>query len=153
MRTNVSTLITLNTVIHLPFRNTDSNSAFFKFRSTCRESSVFTSRKCTNRKIITFLSIHHVNHVTDKFRTVFVMSARLVFQVFPFSRNGNFHHVFSQTTCINSSIVHFHNGFTFLSVWLIDSFFHFANSQIVRNHVCDFKESRLHDRIGTVAQT
>ena len=116
VRTNVSTLITLNTIIHLPFRNINSDSAFFELRSSGRESSVFTSSKCTNRKIIPFLCVHHVNHITDKFRTVFVTNTYFVFQVCPFSRNSNFHYVFSQTTRINSSIVHLHNSLTLLSV-------------------------------------
>ena len=152
MRTNISTLVTLDTVFYLPFGHVYSNSAFFKFSGSGRESTVFITVECADRQVIPFLCIHHIDDIADKFRTVFIVFDLVIRQVLPFGRNSYLYQVTFFTSCVNSCIVHIDNGLTFLTVWLVDSVFHFADSHFIRNNIGNFEECTLHYGIRTVAQ-
>ncbi len=49
VRTNISTLVTLDTVFRLPFRYVNSNTTLFISCCSWRESTIFTSKECTYR--------------------------------------------------------------------------------------------------------
>ena len=150
MRTNISTLVTLNTIICNPFRDCNCDTAFFVSSCTCWESSIFSSYESTYRKIITFLCIDRFNNIFNKIRNISIVSFRLNFDIFPFSRYSNF---LDFTTTINRIFIHINDIFAFSTKRLNNSFLHFINCIIVRNYVCNFKESRLHNSICSITQT
>jgi len=149
VRTNVSTLVTLNTVFSIPFGNECSYTTFFVFGSTLIPSTVFDTLECRYRQQVTVLCIDRTNYFVDESRII-VFCFCIIRQVSP-SRIDSQSLVF--TTAVYSSVVLVNNVFTLLAVRLNDEFLHLFNSLIYRDYACDTEECRLKDCIGTVAQT
>ena len=149
MRTNVCTLVTLDTVFRIPFRNECRYTTFFVFSSTLIPSTVFDTLECRYRQQVTVLCIDRTNYFVDECRIV-VFSFCVIRKVSP-SRINSQSLVF--TTTVNGSIVLVNNVFTLLAVRLNDEFLHLLNSLFYRNNACDTEECRLKDCVGTVTQT
>ena len=149
VRTNICTLVTLDTVFSIPFGNKCGNTTFFVFRSTLIPSTVFDTLECRYRQQVTVLCIDRTNYFVDECRIV-VFCFCIIRQVSP-SWIDSQSLVF--TTTVNGSIVLVNNVFTLLAVRLNDEFLHLLNSLIYRNNACDTEECRLKDCIGTVTQT
>ena len=149
MRTNVSTLVTLDTVFCVPFRYESSYTAFFVFRSTLIPGSVFDTLECRYRQQVSVLSVDRTNHFVDECRVV-VFNFSIIRQVSP-SRVNSQSLVFA--TAVNSCVVLVHNVFTLLTVRFHDEFLHLFYSLVYGDHACDTEESRLEDGVGAVAQT
>ena len=149
VRTNVCTLVTLDTVFRIPFGNKCSNTTFFVFSSTLIPSTVFDTLECRYRQQITVLCIDRTNYFIDECRVV-VFNFCIIRQVSPCRVNSQ---LFVFTTTVNGSIVLVDNVFTLLAVRLNDEFFHLLNSLFYRDYTCDTEECGLKDSVGTVAQT
>ena len=149
VRTNVCTLVTLDTVFSIPFRNECSYTTFFVFSSSLIPSTVFDTLECRYRQQVTVLCIDRTNYFVDECRIV-VFSFCVIRKVSP-SRINSQSLVF--TTTVNGSIVLVNNVFTLLAVRLNDEFLHLLNSLFYRNNACDTEECRLKDCVGTVTQT
>jgi len=151
VRTYVGTLVTLDTIVGDPFRDRNGNTTFFIGCRSGEESSVFISHKRGNRKVIALLGVHHVNQAADVFRPEGeIRLGNNRFDIFPFRRNGHFHHI--HPSRINGSIVHVHNLLALPAVSIQDGALHLFHGQFERDHVGDSEESRLHDGVGAVAQ-
>src|SRR5574344_975636 len=72
VRTNIRTLVTLNTVFRIPCRNESCNTTFLIFCCTYFPSTVFNALECRNRKLVTVLSIDRTNDFVDESRSVVV---------------------------------------------------------------------------------
>ena len=66
MGTYIGTLVTLNTLIGLPFRNINGNTPLFKSSSTGRECSVLTPCKGADRQRITLEPVDGFKNVFDE---------------------------------------------------------------------------------------
>ena len=82
VRTNVCTLVTLDTVFWIPFRNECGYTTFFVFRSTLIPSTVFDTLECRYRQQVTILCIDRTNYFVDECRIV-VFSFCIIRQVSP----------------------------------------------------------------------
>ncbi len=153
MRTHVSTLVTLYTVFHLPFRYVNRDTAFFKFSRSHREGTVFDAVECADRQIVSFLCVHHVYDVTDKLRTVTAVSGHFVGQALPFSGYVYFHQVSFFSTGIYGSVVHVYHSFPFLAVRLHNGSLHLFYSQFVGNNIGNLEKCTLHNRVGAISQS
>ena len=151
MRTNIRTLVTLDTVFSSPFRYINCDTPFFVSGCTGFERSVLDSFECRNRKDIAFLCIDNIDNIADKRRAFFCTVVVSIGKCCPFGRNFDFLNVVA--TGVNSCKVHLNNGFAFHAIRFHDVFLHVFNSQFVRNDIGDFEEGTLHNGVGTVAQT
>jgi len=149
VRTNVSTLVTLDTVFGIPCRNECGNTAFFILGSTLFPSTIFDTLECRYRQQVTVLSIDRTNYFVDESRIV-VGSLFVVGQVSPCRIDSQ---LLVFATTVNGSIVLVHNVFTLLAIRLHDEFLHLLYSQINGDNACDAEECRLQDSVGTVTQT
>ena len=120
VRTNISTLITLDTVFHVPYRNECSYTTFFVECSTIVPSSVLATNECRYRNIISFLSINRTNNLFDEIRSIII--CRFTYcDVCPFCR---YFYFFNFDTSVNCRIVLIDYIFTFTSIRLNDEFLH-----------------------------
>ena len=153
VRTNERTLVTLDTLGGIPFRNHGSDTAFFVCGGASRECTINDFLECADRQVVTALCHHRTHHLVDEFRIVGVALEHEVggaIQLSPFSRNVN---LGDFTAAVNSCIVHVHDILTLLAVRLHDEFLHLLHSEVVRNDAGNLEECRLQDGVGTVAQT
>ena len=74
------------------------------------------------------------------------MSGRFQLDIRPLGRDFDLHDCV--TARIDGRIVHIDDVLALLAVALIDRFLHLLDGLLERNHVRDFEECRLHDRIG-----
>ena len=149
VRTNVCTLVTLDTSFRIPFWNECSYTTFFVFSCTLIPSTVFDTLECRYWQQVTVLSVDRTNYFVDECWIV-VCSSCFNFQVSPC---WIYSQLFVFTTTVYSSIVLVDYVFTLLTVRLHDEFLHLFYSQINRNYTCDTEECRLQDSVGTVTQT
>ena len=149
MRTNVCTLVTLDTSFRIPFRNECSYTTFFVFSCTLMPCTVFDTLECRYWQQVTILSVDRTNNFVDECRIV-VCSSSFNFQVSPCRVNSQ---LFVFTTTVNGSVVLVNHVFTLLAVRLHDEFLHLFYSQVNWNYASDTEECRLQDSVSTVTQT
>ena len=149
MRTNVSTLVTLDTVFRIPFRNESCHTAFFVLSRTLFPSTVFDTLERRYFQQVAVLCVDRTNHFVDECRVV-VFCFGVVSEVSPSRVNGE---LLVFATTVNGSVVLVHYVFTLLAVRLNDEFLHLFNSLFYGNYTCDTEECGLENGIGTVAQT
>jgi len=149
MRTYIRTLITLDTLIRLPFRNIYCYSPLFISRNTCRESPVFPVFECAYRDIVTFKTDYRINDITVKLRNITFVFNSPDFNICPFCRDFHF---LNLAASVYRSIVHIHNIFTFSAIGLVNGFLHFLFSLLIWNNVGKLEECSLHYCVGPVAQ-
>ena len=149
VRTNISTLVTLDTVCFIPNRNKCSYTTFFIFCSALMPCTVFDTLESRNLQQIAILCIDRTNYFVDECRII-VYNLFIIRQVSPCRINSQLV-VFATT--VNSCIVFVYNIFTLLAIRLHDEFLHLFDSQINRNYTCDTEKCRLQDCIGAVTQT
>ncbi|CDA49509.1 unknown [Bacteroides stercoris CAG:120] len=149
VRTNVSTLVTLDTVFRIPFGNESCHTAFFVLSRTLFPSTVFDTLECRYFQQVTVLCIDRTNHFVDECGVV-VFCFGIIRQVSP-CRVDSQSLVFAAT--VYGCVVLVYYVFTLLAVRLDDEFLHLLNSLFYRNYTCDTEECRLENGVGTVAQT
>ena len=150
VRTNIGTLITLDTILLMPHRDVDSDTGAHHARSAGLPGTVLESGEDANRQVITLLSVHLLDDGGDEGRVVLVLLLRIIGAVSPLSGHGYLDDV---GTGIDSLIVHIDDLLALVSVALDDELLHLLDSEIVGDDVGDLEESGLKDRIGAVAET
>ena len=70
VRTDVGTLVTLDTVLCIPFGNECRNTALLIFGSTILPNAVGVLGECRNREKVAVLSVDRTDDVLDKFRSI-----------------------------------------------------------------------------------
>ena len=149
VRTNVSTLVTLDTVLGIPSRNEGSYATFLILGSTLFPSTVFDTLEGRYRQQVAVLSVDGTNHFVDESGVV-VGHLFVVGQVGPCGINGE---LLVFATAVNGSIVLVHYVFTLLTIRLHDELLHLLYSQVNGDNARDAEEGRLQDGVGAVAQT
>ncbi len=87
VRTNVSTLVTLDTVFRIPFRNESCHTAFFVLSRTLFPSTVFDTLERRYFQQVAVLCVDRTNHFVDECRVV-VFCFGVVSEVSPSRVNG-----------------------------------------------------------------
>ena len=153
MRADISTSVTLDTVLRIPYRDIYSDTTFLVCSSTGWCSTVNIIFKCRYRQCITFLSINlsldvvnEINNFLTSFCSVSHMKT-LVCSIFPALWNLNLNNLLS--TSIDSCPVLLNNIITFTSVCCFRSSFHKLDSLLLRNDSGKFEECGLKDCIDT----
>src|SRR5690554_597009 len=152
MWTGHSTLITLYTVINLPFWNVYGNITLFISSGSLWEMAVFTPDKSTYRQVISFLSVHRLHYFINKFRFIlFSSNCCFITCLSPFSRHlylyqgiGGF---------INSIIIHLYYLISLMSVSFLNSILEILNSIIKGDNLCQFEKGGLHNHIDPATKT
>ena len=152
VRTNVCTLITLDTSIYIPTRNVYSNTTLLPSCSTIVPSTILATIKCRYREQVALKSVDWINNVANKLRTssVNVLCSLSNNDICPLGRNLNLN--YCSCTCVNGCVVHIDDILTLLAIRLVDSLLHLLYSLLERNNVCDLEECRLHDGICTATK-
>ena len=151
MRTYIRTLVTLDTVISVPFGYVNSNTTFFVSSCTAREVTIFSASECGYGQFVAFLSVHRIY---DRFYEVCFLSFCCyccIFSCSPSSRDFNLNS--AVYTAVNSSVVHVQDCVTFFAVGFCDRCFHIFNSLFNGNDVRQFEECSLQNCVDSVAQT
>ncbi|GAD06888.1 hypothetical protein PORCAN_496 [Porphyromonas crevioricanis JCM 13913] len=150
VRANVSTLVTLDTVVTVPHWNERSYSSFFRGCRTAVPSTVFTTTESRYGELISCLSIDYTYYIVHKVSVMLVTYFEFIRKVDPFGINFDLHHF---CTAIYSCIVFIDHFFSLTSITLDDEFLHLFYSQVIWDYSGDFKEGRLQNSVGTIAQT
>ena len=148
MRANEGTLVTLDTGIRIPFRNIQSNTAFFVSRGAAGEGAVVNGHQISNGQLVAFQTVHG-NHNLIYEIVASLSSSFFILSSCPISRNLYLNN--SINASIYSSIVHLNDGFALLAIGVLNSVLHVLNSLINRNDVSQLEEGSLHYHINTSA--
>ena len=146
MRTNKSALVTLNTLCRVPFRNGNSDTAFFKFG--CAGRDVTVRIECRYRKFVAFLCCNRSDKRSEIFIVCDFKRSCALGCGCPAFRGFNFDKFFD--CVVYASIVHVDDSIALFAVGELDFFFHITLCIFVRNDVCEFKESSLHNGVYTL---
>ena len=149
MRTNISTLVTLDTVFQIPNGHIGCDTAFFVSGSTLVPSTIFHALEGTHGKVVTHLCIDDASNVSDECRSA-IVHLSVVSERSPSGIYGEFL-IFA--TAIYGCVVLFYHVLTLLAVSLFDEVFHLLDSLVHRNHVSDAEEGTLKDGVGAIAKT
>ena len=156
------TLIALNTMFDLPFRNIQSDTALFVSGCAHRECSVFTALECADREIVAFLTVHRNHEFLDEgWQVIYHCLAGagtghmlnvtgFILCVFPSFRHADFYcglHAF-----FNRGIVHVNYFLPLVAVIVNHCFLQILHGFFQRNDGSQFKERGLHDHIDAAAQ-
>ena len=156
MRTNIRTEVTLNTIVRVPNRNINSDTAFLVSRGAYREHTVYIFLKGGNRKLVASLTIDSVLNIGYIFyqRRCLALNNALGLLINCISPgSGNFNFLYFLCAALNSLIVHVDDSFTLLPVGFQGSVFHILNSLVSGDNVSQLEESGLQDGIDAAAQT
>ena len=149
MRTNISTLVTLDTVFQIPSRHIGSDTALFVSGSTLVPSTIFQALEGTHGEVITHLCIDDASNVGDECRSA-IVHLSVICERSPSGIYGEFL-VFS--TAVYCSVVLVYDVLTLLAISLLDEVLHLLDSLVHRNHVGDAEEGTLEDGVGAIAKT
>ena len=156
MRTYISTLVTLDAVFGIPFRNKYGNTALFISGCALRIGTVNIIFKSGYRKRIAEHIVHRNDNVLnelDKLRTLagdFRFNSGRV-EGLPAFRNVDLHDCID--TGVDSLVVHFNNSFALLEVALLCHVLHVFDSLVDGHDVGKCEEGRLKNGIGSLAHT
>ena len=151
--THISTLVTLNTHIRLPFWHFIRYSSFLIMCCSMLEASihhsVFYNRR--NWQFITFHKINRICNLFDKFRFCSFNNLLVDFKVCPFWQYFNFFQAINSS--VNSIPVFLNNILSFSSVAFFSVFFHIFFCLIVRNYFRKIEKCRLHNRVCPISKS
>ena len=151
VRTDVSTLVTLDTVVFVPSRNEGLNTTLLVSSGTNHPRTIdsVVLHEVRNLQQVTRLSVHRTNELLNECGSV--VSLRLIIgQVSPLRLHCQ---LLVLTTTINSGIVLVNHVLTLSTVRLQSRSLHLLNSELSGNHASDAEECTLQDGVGAVTQT
>ena len=149
MRTNVCTLVALDTVFFNPFRHECSNAAFFRACGALLPCAVGDSSEVAHLEAVAVLSVDGAHEVFDE--GVFVFACLFFYgEVAPCGVHIEFG-VFAAS--VNSCVVFVNHVLTFLAVALDDEFFHLFYGEVYGYNFSDAEECALENCVGAVAES
>ena len=153
VRTYISTLITLDTHVWLPFWHFISNSSFFIMCRSMLEASVNHSifYNWRNWQFITFHKINRICNLFDKFRFCSFNNLLIDFKICPFWQYFNFFQAINSS--VNRIPVFLNNIPSFSSVTFFSIFFHIFLCFFVRNYFGQIEKCRLHNRVCPISKS
>ena len=150
MRTNIRTLVTLDTVVSGPNRNEGRHTTFLELGSSCRPCTVLDALERANREEVTVLTVDRTNDLGDELRLVAVVLSGISRQARPCGIDSQ---LLILAAAVHSCVVLINDILALLAVGLHDEVLHLLNCLLNRDDFGDTEESRLEDGVGTVAQT
>ncbi len=151
VRTDVSTLVTLDTVVLVPSWNEGLNTTLLVSGCTNLPRTVngVVLNEVRNLQQVTSLSVDRTNQLLNECRSIVGLNL-IIRQVSPLRLNGQ---LYILTTTVDSSVVLINYVLTLSSVRLQGSSLHLLNSELYRDNAGDTEECTLQDSVGTVTQT
>ena len=153
MRADIRTEVTLDTVIGIPNRNVNCNTALLVCCRTGRSAAVYVVLECRYRQGVTFLSaylgldvVYEVNNVFSSIGYYLVIKT-FVFAVLPALRNLYLNNAGS--TSIDSCPVLLNNVLTLTAVGLLSCVLHQLNCLLLRDNAGQLEECGLQNGIDT----
>ncbi len=149
MRTHVRTLVTLYTVLGIPFGNECSHTALLVGCGALLPCAVGVVDKLADGQQVAVLCVHGANHSLDELGS---RSSRgsVIGQRSPC---GIHIQLLVLAAAVYGRIVHVHDVLALLAVGLHDEFLHLLYGQVNGDNLGDAEERRLQDGVGAVAQT
>ena len=138
MRTNIGTEVTLNTVIRIPCRNVNCNTALLVSSRSNRCRTVYITCESGNGKIVTLLCRNIVLYIVNKVKNIF-SSLSLCLKLKPFISAIcpfllYFHFFEGICSCVNRCPVLLNYVLTLTAVSLLSSILHELISLLLRNN-------------------
>ena len=149
MRADIRALVTLNAVVHLPFRHEQSNAALFELRGAVIPVSVFMTCEGRYRQVIAFITQHRTHHVLEEVRGARKINC-IIFGICPSGRNVHLDK--SVDTTVHRLVIHVDDIVALMTVGFHNGILQMRYCLFQRQNAGEFKERRLNDHIGTVAQ-
>ena len=151
VRTDVSTLVTLDTVVLVPYRNEGLNTTLLVSGCTNLPRTVngVVLNEVRNLQQVAGLSVDRTNQLLNECRCVVLLNL-IIRQVSPLRLNSQLNIL---TTTVDSSVVLINNVLTLSAVRLQGSSLHLLNSELYGDNAGDTEECTLQDGVGAVAQT
>ena len=150
MGTNKGALITLNTFLWTPYRNRDCCATFFKRCTAYGECPIFHTEDIRDFEFISFLAVHDILNLYNKFRRFLIDRLFFIYSIFPTLRNINT--VKRCNTVINRSVIHVDDLFALTSIGGENCIFEILNGIIYGNNICKLKETGLHYHVEPPAK-
>ena len=153
MRTYIGTEVTLDTVIRIPYRNINCDTALLICGGTgwCRTVNVIN--ESGYRQVVAFLSVNsslnRINELDNVFSSLCSVSHLKTFVLccLPALRNLNLYDILS--ACIDSCPVLLNDILTLTAVSCLSGCLHQFDCSLLRNNRCKFEECGLKDCIDT----
>ena len=162
MRTDKGALVALDAVFDLPFRNIQSDAAFFKGGAPHRERAVFQALEGADRQVVAFLTVHRNQQFFNKRRQILgdgfagagagnsLDIPRRISGVLPVGGNVDLHD--RSHALFNRRIVHVDDLLALVAVIVDHGFLQILHCVRHRNDRRQFEERRLHDHVDAAAQ-
>ena len=151
VRADECTLITLDTVLRIPYRNHGLNATLLVGCCSVLPCAVDCTvlYEVADLQKVTSLCVHRTDKLLNECWSV-VFLLVVVRQVSPCRVNGKF---LVLTASVNGSVVHVDDILTLLTVRLDDELLHLLNGQIFRDNLRYAEECRLQNGVSAVAQS
>ena len=151
VRTYERTLVTLDTVLYVPYRNECLNTTLLESCGAVLPCTVncVVLNEVRNLQEVACLTVDRTNELLNECRSIVSLSL-FVSEVSPCRINSK---LLVLTAAVDSCEVLVYNVLTLLRVRLNDECLHLLYCEIQRNNLCDTEECRLEDGVGTVAET
>ena len=149
MRTNISTLVTLDTLSSIPNWNECTYTTLLELGSARMPCAILDALERRNWKQVTILCVDWTYNLVDECVAISV-NLWLSSEACPCWINSK---LLVFATTINGSIVLVHNVLTLLAIRLNDEVLHLFYSLLNGDNTGDAEECRLEDGVGTVAET
>ena len=151
VRTYERTLVTLCTVVGIPYRNEGGHSALLPTGRAVLPCTVdgVIFYEVGNLQQVASLSVDRTNEVLNECRSCILYNL-IVGQVGPCRVDSK---LLVLATAVNGRIVLVNNVLALLAVGLHDGLLHLLNGKVYRDNLRDAEERGLKDGVGTVAKT
>ena len=138
MRTAERTLVTLDTVLHIPNRNECLHTTLVVSGCACLPCTVSSVElnEVRNLQQVTGLSVHRANNLLHECGSV-GLDHCVISEVCPSGVNSQ---LLILATAINGGVVLVDHILTLLAVRLHDELLHLLHSELSRNHLSDAEE-------------
>ena len=148
VRTNIGTLVTLDTVLGIPYGNKGGHTTLLVLGGAGHPCTVLNTLEGRYGQQVAVLGVDGTNYFVDESRVV-VLGLGIIGQVGPCGVYGQ---LLVFTAAVNGSIVLVHHVFALLAIGLHDELLHLLDGQVNGDNLGDAEEGRLKDGIGAVAQ-
>ena len=149
VRTDICTLVTLDTVLGEPFGNESCDAAFLICGRALLPCAVGDSLEVRDLEEVAVLSVDGTHESVDEFGIV-VGGSGFVSELCPCRIDCE---LLVLAAAVNGSKVLVDHVLTFLAIALDDEFLHLLDGEIDGDDLGDAKECALEDGVGAVAQT
>ncbi len=149
VRADICTLVTLDTVLRIPFGNESCHTAFLISCSALGPCAVSIVLESADLEQVAVLSVDGTHDLVDECGIV-VLCLGIVGELSPCGIDSELV-VFA--AAVNSLVVLVYHILTLLAVALDDEFLHLLYSEVNGDNLCDAEECALEDGVGAVAKT